>query len=218
MNYIPIKKDKIMQDGKEVEVFIIPAMSIGQTGKNVKKVPHPMGTETIIAKSLQEAHEIIELAGFSYIEQKMQKNNEVPVFTSNYKEMIYDTLIKLTKNETSSVVAAALKSLGEIKSTKSIDLFIDKMGEDNELIRTASIEGMQKFGTQAYPYLVEALSDKNWVRRNSALICIGYIAEIEEKDIEKVIVPVMNTANDANTIVRTTAAKILGIIYKRMKM
>ena len=99
----------------------------------------------------------------------------------------------------------------------SLDLFIEKMGEDNDTIRTSAIEAITKFGGIALPKLMQALQDSNWVKRNSAIISIGNISNSNPKEVAKTIVLLLDCLKDSNSIIRATAAQTLGKIYKVLK-
>ena len=216
MNYIPIKKETRIVDGVEQIVYLIPALTIGTQNGNSKKVPHPIGKDCIVVYSEQEAQDLIERAGYDY----NLPSKKIPVkaaYTGDYSSLIFDSLTELAKDMLPNVAASAITALGEIGNVKSLDLFIDKSGEENELIRAAAVEAIGKLGHCALKSLIQTLSDKNWVRRNSAIIALGNIAKCPQTDIEKAILPLADCLKDNNSIVRATAAQTMGIIYKILK-
>lgn len=216
MNYIPIKKETRIVDNVEQVVYLIPALTISTQNGNAKKVPHPIGKDCIIVYSEQEAQKLIERAGYDY-NLPSKKIPTKTTYAGDYSSLIFDSLTELATDMLPNVAASAITALGEIGNVKSIDLYINKSGEENELIRMAAIEALGKMGDYALNPLIKALSDKNWIRRNSAITALGYIAKCPQVEIEKVILPIVDNLKDPNSIVRANAAQTMGIIYKILK-
>jgi len=216
MNLIPIKEEKQTINGKETIVYLIPAISFNTPNGKTKKVPHPSGNEAIVADTLDEAKAVVERSGYTYATKKLSEPAKISSGLYDYNQLIYETLTKLTTDEVSNVESSALQALGEIKNPASVSLFIQKMGEDSDIIRNSAIDSLKKYGTTVLPEIIEALKDENWVRRNSAIICIGEIAKISSKNIETTILPLVEASKDLNTIVKASSAKVLGIVYTSM--
>ena len=96
-------------------------------------------------------------------------------------------------------------------------LFIEKMGEDNDAIRTSAINSVLNFGEPAVEKLLTALKSGNWVKRNSALIALSRLIDSETVNPEKLFSALIEAVEDKNTIVKTTAVTTLGKAYKLYK-
>ena len=132
MNLIPIRKDKRIVDGIEQEIFVIPAMTIGASGNTTKKVPHPLGGDFIAFNTIEEAQAVVARSGYDYVLPNTAKSQIRTTYTGDYTTAIYEALTKLVKDNSPSVSAAAISTLGEIGNTKSLELYLEKIGEDND--------------------------------------------------------------------------------------
>ena len=64
MQYVAIKQEN--RDGEVV--FVVNAISLKNKNKSVvPQIPHPLGSDALIFKTLEEAKNAISRAGFSYI-------------------------------------------------------------------------------------------------------------------------------------------------------
>ena len=91
------------------------------------------------------------------------------------------------------------------------------MGEDNENIRNNAIEALIKYGHFATKDIIKALDDENWVRKNSAVICLQKFLECDIVTIDEIIHPLLKTLEDNNPIVKCSVISALGDIYKNFK-
>jgi len=210
MNYIPIKKEN--------ETYLVPGISLKHNTGVTRKVPHPQGQECIVFETLEEAKAAIERAGFLYILPSGVKATVKEHFTQDYDKLIFDSLTALTSDTNNNVVAASIEALGEIQNKESIDLFLEKIGEDNEAIRSNATEALTKYGSAALEKLLTALHDGNWVKRNSAIICLERLADVSSVDLRTAVLPLIEKLHDTNNIVKSTAARALGKIYKNLKV
>lgn len=220
MQYVSIKKEVNQENGNEV--FLVPALNLKNSkGATKQKIPHPLGDDYLEFETLEGAVRAIELSGFKYIlpdGTKQIVSKEKPVETDKtYDELVYDALINQTKDINSSVVAAALTPLGELHDIKLLEIFIEKMGEENEAVRTSAINAILNFGAASVQKLLTAMKDENWVRRNSAIIAIQRLIDSESVNPEKLFNPLIQMTNDKNTIVKTSAILTLGKAYKLYK-
>lgn len=219
MNLIPIKRGKIKKNDEEIEVFLVPAMSITQSGGKTKKVPHPEGNDSIVFPSLDQAIEAVNIAGFSYSLYKTEAIAKPKMTYSNEKDFnaIIKPLINLLKDKSSDVVASAVYSLGEIGCYEAINPLVEALGREDNNIRKNTIETLAKIGEMALPSIIKALDDENWVTRNSAAICLGEMAALNDFSFVQALGPLLNRLNDNNPIVKSSAAIALGKIYKSNK-
>ncbi len=219
MQYVTIKKEIDKESG--LEKFLVPALTLKNSkGEMKQRIPHPLGDSFLEFDTLDEAIKSVQVSGFKCMladggevkirDKKIEKDK-------TFEEMIFDALLKQTKDMNSTVAAAALTSLGEFDTPELMDLFIDKMGEDNEAIRTSSINSLLNFGARSVKKLLSALNDENWVRRNSCLICLQRLIKSESVKVEKLITPLIEMTNDKNPIVKTSAILALGEAYKLYK-
>lgn len=220
MQYIAIKKEFKDIDGKVI--YLVPALTLKNSqGATKQKIAHPLGNDYLVFDTIEEAIKSIELSGFKYVlpdgTKQVESVKNTDLLNGSYEELVYNSLIEKTKDINSSIVAAAITALGEMTDIKLLDIFIEKMGEDNEAIRVSSINSILPFGNRAIPKLLKALKDENWVKRNSALITIQRMIDSENVDVENLFYPLIEMLKDNNTIVRTTAITTLGKNYKIYK-
>ena len=218
-NTIHIGKKTQIINGREVEVYIVPALSFQRKDNpNPKKIPHPLGKDFLIFESVEEAQQAIEHSGFTCaVPHSNKRPVEKQTYHTSYDDLILDSLAKLAQDISPNVAASAIFALGEIAHPQTIDLLIQKMGEDNEIIRTNATDAVAKCGMAAFDKLLQALNDENWVKRNSAVICLGKLSDNPEIDIQKTIIPLSKRLDDKNSIVKSSAALTLGKIYKNLK-
>ncbi len=217
MQYVSIKK--VLKDGREV--FQVPALNLKNSeGTTKQRIAHPLGDDYLEFNTLEEAIRSAELSGFKYILPDGTKPLEAKkeqLINNNIDDMVYNTLIKQVRDINSSVVAASITALGELGDIKLIDLFIEKMGEDNDSVRTSAINSILNFGEAGTEKLLQALKDENWVRRNSALITFSRLIDSETVNPEKILPSLIVMTEDKNTIVKTSAIQTLGKAYKLYK-
>lgn len=215
MQYVSIKKN-IKNDGKNV--FLVQALTLKNSQGTAKQIiPHPLGDSYLEFETLEEAIRAIELAGFKYILPDGTKPEITPTpdtKVKSYDEQVFNALIEGTRDMNSAVVSAAITALGEMRDLKLLDLFIEKMGEDNEIIRNAAISSILQFGPSAAKELLRVFHDENWVKRNSAVICISRLIDSESVNPEKLFAHLIEMTNDKNHIVKISAITALGKAYK----
>ena len=201
-------------------VYSINALSLEQKEKGlIKKIPHPLGNSIMEFDTLEEAKKAIELAGFSAILPSGAKVVEKNINDTHtgYAEKIYSSLIELVNDNNPNIVANTIAALSETERPDCIDIFIDKMGEDNENIRNNAIEALIKYGHFATKDIIKALDDENWVRKNSAVICLEKLFEKGLIAIDEIIHPLLKALEDNNPIIKCSVISALGNIYKNFK-
>ena len=208
MNYITIKK----KDNK----FSVSAITLGSNG--TKKIPHPFGNDTIEFNTIEEAEQAIKLAGFEYVLPNGEISaRELPENIADYDKKIIEALLKETKDINPNIVATAINALSEINSTDCLNIYISKIGEDNEKIRQNSIDAIVKFGLEALPSIFNSLKSENWVKRNSSIICLQKFCEFKNAPIENIIETLLKMLDDKNPVVKCSVIETLGIAYKAFK-
>ena len=213
--YVHIKEIE-SQDGEKL--FKVNAILLqSKDGGQQKKIPHPFGTETMIFKTIDKAIEAVVLSGFEYVlpDGSTQKKEEYKI--EPYDKKIFDAIMSQTKDANPNIVAAAVSSLGEINHPDCLTLYIEKLGEENDIIRQNSMDAVLKYGVRAIPKLIETLKDGNWVRRNSAVICLQNFCEKKDIDIYLIIDRLLDALNENNPIVKCSVIKALGTAYKNYK-
>ncbi len=217
MQYVSIKKS--VKDGREV--FLVPALNLKNSeGTTKQRIAHPLGDDYLEFQTLEEAIRAAELSGFKYIlpdGTKQAETVKIQTSNNNIDEAVYNTLLNQIRDINPAVSAAAITALGEFGDAKLIDLFIEKMGEDNDAIRTSAINSVLNFGEPAVEKLLTALKSGNWVKRNSALIALSRLIDSETVNPEKLFSALIEAVEDKNTIVKTTAVTTLGKAYKLYK-
>ena len=187
-------------------------------GDKQKKIPHPFGTETMIFKTLDKAKEAVILSGFDYVLPDGSTENEKNEYkTDPFDKKIFDTIMIQTKDSNPNIVAAAINALSEINHPDCLDLYIEKLGEENDVIRQNSIDAILNYGTKSIPKVIQALNDENWVRRNSAIICLQQFCTRKDIDTALIIEKLLESIKDNNPIVKCSVIKALGLAYKNYK-
>jgi HEAT repeat protein len=177
-----------------------------------------MGKHCIEFSTFQEAQEVVERLGFSFTPLKGPKmaQSPKPARELDCATMIINSLTELTNDIIPSVVASAISSLGDIGNPASLELFLEKIGEDNEAVRVSAMDAILKYEGPVLDRLTSALKDQNWVKRNSAVLCIARLSEREDIDLRQAVLPLVETLQDKNPIIKSSAAEALGKIYKAM--
>lgn len=218
MQYIAIKEEE--KNGEKV--FVVNAISLKNKNKSVvQQIPHPLGSDALIFKDLEEAKNAISRAGFSYIlpngqkevskpQVKIQKNNS----SNSYDEMILEAIKDKINSSNSNVSAAALQALCEFPSADTFKILFDKLGEENDSIRKIAISGICRYGKLLQKQIIEALQSSNWITKNSAISCIVNLLDDESINLEEFIEPLIIVSNDANPIVQSSALIALGKVYQ----
>ena len=211
---IPIKKTQVKQKGKDVDVFVIPAIAMKQSDGSSAKIPHPYGHDNIVFRTLDEAIKKIDLAGFGYAVDSKEVPSKV-VRESIQNLTLYDAispLIELLNDANSSVVVSAAYALGEIKSREAIEPLIAILGKEDQVIRHNACEALGKIGLPALRLLIESLESDDWVTRNSAAIGIGEIIKYHKVNIKVAVPSLVSLLKDEKWIVRASVAHTLGKI------
>ena len=204
--------------------YIVPALELKNSNNSIGLlIPHPQGNSTIAYDTLEEAVAAIKRAGLEYIlpsgeEVKEDFLNQISQNGTNdeIKELLYNKFAAKVNDSNSNIVTAALSALDNLGDERSIPIFMEKLSEDNEAIRNIAIKALVKEADKVTSILIDALSDSNWVKRNSAISCLEKLAEMPNIENEKFIVPLLNRVEDKNPIVQASAITVLGKIYKIM--
>lgn len=204
--------------------YIVPALELKNSNNSIGLlIPHPQGNSTIAYDTLEEAVAAIKRAGLEYTlpsgeEVKEDFLNQISQNGTNdeIKELLYNKFAAKVNDSNSNIVTAALSALDNLGDERSIPIFMEKLSEDNEAIRNIAIKALVKEADKVTSILIDALSDSNWVKRNSAISCLEKLAEMPNIENEKFIVPLLNRVEDKNPIVQASAITVLGKIYKIM--
>lgn len=221
MQYIAIKE--VEKDGKTV--YCIPAISLKNKNQSVvQKIPHPMGTDILEFADMEQAQETIKRSGFACVmpdgKKVIQKSTSVKIQNSNnknYDEIVYETIKSKIYSNNSNVVASAILAITEFPREETFEILIDKMGEDNDLIRKNSISGICRYGKILQDRIIKALESGNWVQRNSAVTCINNLTDQSDIEFEKFINPLVQVCQDQNPIVQSNALMTLAQVYNTFK-
>lgn len=216
MEFIPINKTIIEKNGKDIEVFVVPAMTISKDGEKEKKIPHPSGNSSLIFSTKEKAIAAIKRSGlFSFDDFK---NNVKTKKKYSGNSDINEALISLLDDSYNSVVASAIFSLGEIKSETAIKPLINFLNHTDNAIAQNTIDALAKIGESSIFYLVETLDDESWEKRNAAAKCLGDMAQYKVMELEKSVEPLIYLLNDKNPVIRSTVALSLAKIYKLLNI
>ncbi len=216
MQYLAIKQEE--QNGEIV--YIINAIPLKNKNKSVvQKIPHPLGSDSLVFHDLEEAKKAVSRAGFSYILPDGKKEiQNIPIATKSkkdaYSNIIFDAIKDKVSSNNSNVCAAAILAISEFPTEETFDILFDKIGEENDLIRKNAICGICRYGKLLQDRIIDALNSTNWVCRNSAITCIANLVEDNNIDIVKFIKPLVKTSNDVNPIVQSNALTTLALVYQ----
>lgn len=219
---IGIKKKIIQTGDKEKTFFYVPAISLKNSDNQVKLlVPHPNGTDAMEFETLEEAADAIRKAGFEYKlpDGEVIANSQLEQLTSTPRRddlefALFRKFQSKTNDINPSIVAASLTALSYLNDKDAIDIYIEKLGEDNEKIRTAAMDAIVNAQTPVIDKLIDTLTNSNWVSRNSAISCLTKISEYTDVEPEKILIPIINRIDDENTIVQANAILAAGKIYR----
>lgn len=219
MNKIAIKKKFIKSENKHV--YYVQALSLKN---NINKVslliPHPHGTDVMEFETLQEAAAAVKKSGFEYElpEGEFVSEQEVETIARNKRTNLEGLLFNKFKDKVNainpSISAAAITSFAELNDYEAVDIFIEKLGEENEKIRSAAINALVSYKNAVIDKLIDALTNSNWITRHSAITCLMRISEVADVDVEKILIPIINRMDDSNAIVQALAISAAGSIYK----
>ena len=217
MKYVKIKE--IQSQEGEVLYKVNAIVLQSKDGSQKKKIPHPLGTETMIFKSLDKAKEAVALSGFEFVlpDGTVQNEEKQEYKIESYDKKILDALMLQTKDSNPNIVSAAIQSMSGFIHPNCLKLYISKLGEDNDTIRQNSIEAILKYGPKSIPAVIEAIKSENWVTRNSAIICLQNFCELSEIEITPIIDTLLDKLSDVNPIVKCSVIKALGNAYKAYK-
>ena len=216
MKYVQIKEIQSQEGETLYKVNAIVLQS--KSGEKKKKIPHPLGTETMIFKSLDKAKEAVILSGFEFVLPDGSRKKKKKFKIEPYDKKIFDALIAQTNNSNPNIVAAAIQALSGMNHPECLKLYISKLGEENDTIRQNSIEAILKYGIKAIPQVIEALKNDNWVTRNSAVICLQTFCENKDIEISPIIDVMLENLKETNPIVKCSLIKALGCAYKTYKL
>jgi hypothetical protein len=217
MQYVAIKEDIVNGE----KSFLVNAIPLKNSNKSViQKIPHPLGTDMISYKTLDEAKDAIERAGFSYILPDGKKGSlraekrKTQSIDSNFEEVVYNAIKEKVNASNVNVSAAAILAISEFPKDETFDILFNKFGEDNDLIRKNAISGVCRYGNLLSKRIIKSLSSKNWVERNSALSCISILCENSKIDVSEYLLPLVEVCNDANSIVQANALLVIAKVYQ----
>ena len=204
-------------------VYFVQALSLKNSeNKTALLIPHPVGTEILEFNTLEEAVAAVRKSGFDYNipDGEIVSEEVVADLTRTRKTDIENVLFNKFKSKTndinSSVASSALKALSYLNDKDAIDIFISKLGEDNDKIREVAIDSLVSYKNGVVEKLIEALSDSNWVTRNSAITALTKICEYADVEQEEILIPIINRIDDTNPIVQSSALIAAGQIYRTM--
>ncbi len=224
MQKITIKKKIIKNNDSEQALYYVRALSLKNSDNKVKLlVPHPNGNDVMEFSTLAEAAAAIRKAGFEYNlpegetveEDNVNKEIEQPQ-KSDLEKLLFNKFKSETKNMNPSIVAASVTALSYLNTNDSIDIFIEKLGEENEKIRNSAIEALTNYQGSVIDKLIDSLTNPNWITRNSVISCLVKISEFTDVEPEKILVPLINRIEDENPIVQANAILASGKIYNNL--
>lgn len=216
MQKVTIKKTT----AEDKTIYFVQALSLKNSeNKTSLCIPHPQGNERLEYNTIEEAVFAVKQAGFDYILPDGETFHESVITNSASNKSDIEKLLfskfKLKSDDiNSSVAASALKALSYLNDSNSVDIYLSKIGEDNDKIREIAIEGLVLNRELVLEKLLNALSDANWVARNSAITALTKISEFADVELERILENVIKCIDDKNTIVQCNALISAGQIYR----
>lgn len=217
MQYVAIKQEN--RNGEIV--YIVNAISLKNKNKSVvQQIPHPLGSDALMFKTLDEAKNAISRAGFSYILPDGKKEVPKPpakspaTIPNSYEDLILNAIKDKINSSNSNVAAAAILALTEFPNDETFEILFDKLGEENDAIRKNAISGICRYGKILQDKIIEALQSSNWVTRNSAIGCIVNLLDDTSINAEIFIEPLVKTCDDGNPIVQSSGLNALAQVYQ----
>lgn len=217
MQYVAIKQEE--KNG--ALVFVVNAISLKNKNQSVvQKIPHPLGSDAIIYKTLDEAKIAVSRAGFSYILPNGKKEtpervvNQVSDHKDNYENLILSAIKDKINSPNTNVSAAAILAISEFPNEETFEILFEKLGEDNDSIRKNAISGICRYGKILQDKIIAALESSNWITRNSAISCIVNLLDDKNVNLEKFIEPLVKASDDVNPIVQSNALTSLALVYQ----
>lgn len=217
MQYVAIKQEE--KNG--ALVYVVNAISLKNKNQSVvQKIPHPLGSDALIYKTLDEAKIAVSRAGFSYILPNGKKEapenivNKVSVYKDNYENMILSAIKDKINSPNTSVSAAAILAISEFPNEETFEILFEKLGEDNDSIRKNAISGICRYGKILQDRIITALESSNWITRNSAISCIVNLLDDKNVNLEIFIEPLVKASDDVNPIVQSNALTSLALVYQ----
>ncbi len=114
-------------------------------------------------------------------------------------------LIKLSKDASSKVRAAAVTALGQYAGAEVYNTIIQRTGDDNIEVARSAEQILRTWSEETVPYLVEAVSDRNYKVRVAAVTILG---RMKDPQVPKVLQD--KAQRDDNNVVRREAVRAIG--------
>ncbi len=114
-------------------------------------------------------------------------------------------LIKLSKDASHKVRAAAVNGLGQYAGAEVYNAIIQRTGDDNIEVARSAEQILRTWNEETVPYLLEAVNDRNYKVRVAAITILG---RMKDSQIPNVLLD--KAQRDDNNIVRREAVRAIG--------
>ncbi len=206
--------------------FLYTCPAVGLRAKDaLRLIPHPYGNETMTFDALELAIEQIHRAGYSA--EFEGKHYPLPMRENASKVPVSSAPIRLTgstktmadaipliqaqlKDTVPTVVASAAFALGEMQSEKSIPALVGVFSHEDANARKNAAEALAKMGKPALKALQQALTDKHWLVRHSALTAISELSHFGAESLPDILPYALPLLKDESWLVRSMAAQVFG--------
>jgi len=132
------------------------------------------------------------------------KRNIIKILSSTGGQTAKRLILSALNDESWDVCCTAVKALGEMKDTESVDPLIEKLKEDDPRMKNFALDALGTIGdSRAALPMIELLKDQDLLIRQKAT---EYLIEIGEADIVK---PIIGLMRDKDVNVRRCAVEVL---------
>ncbi len=220
METIYIKKQPHPSQPGEL-VYVVSAVGIKTPEGKLRLIPHPYGTETmrfeafdLLLEQIHRSGYIAEFEGKQYIPEYVQSKPRRKAVVHGSLEQTFMAALPILreqlKDASPAVAANAAFALGELRDETALPGLFHAMSNEDGTVRKNVAEALAKIGKPALKVIEDALSDKNWVARHSAVNTVLELVHMKS-DLVNTLLPItLAGLKDENWLVRSQVALLLG--------
>ena len=204
--------------------YVVPAVGI-RTREGLRLIPHPYGSETTSFDSLEITIEQVHRAGYGAeyegkrypLPARQSISKAKPSFRPRHKsalmniiEQAVPVLLEQLNDNTPTVVASAAFAMGELRETAALPGLIHALSNEDATVRKNVTEALAKIGKPALSGVQNALKDKHWLVRHSALAVLIELIHCNLDLLPEILPEAMPLLKDESWLVRSQAASVFG--------
>jgi hypothetical protein len=212
--------------------FVIPAVGIASPEGKTRYVPHPFGSQTMVFEVLEKVLDTIHRAGYAAEYEGIHypaptralvkraattppPPDEHPLQTALHHAL--PELRLLLKDMSPVVVSQAVAVLGELHDKVSLQPLVQCLAHDDASVRKNAGEALAHFGQEGITALRQALLDKNWVVRNSAVAALLACLQTQPESVPDLLNQASPLFHDDNWLVRSQLVGVYAEVAKWLK-